>query len=127
MGFWAGAPLGAACGGCAGAAGPSRSPATGASGFSVAAYATVPQALGPLAVHSLFRLEWNSRQATVVGMIGAGGIGQALFQAQQLFFYRRMMAYLLITWFIVLAVDLISDRLRRRIGRRRLALAEILQ
>ncbi len=101
--------------------------ATGASRFSVALYATLPLALGPLAVHGLFRLEWNTRQATVVGMIGAGGIGQALFQAQQLFFYQRMMAYLVITWLIVLAVDLLSDRLRRRLGRNGLALVEILQ
>jgi len=101
--------------------------ATGASRFAVALYASLPLALGPLAVHALFRLEWNTRQATVVGMIGAGGIGQALFQAQQLFFYQRMMAYLLITWLIVLAVDLFSDRMRRRLGRTRLALVEILQ
>ena len=101
--------------------------ATGASRFSIATYATLPLALGPLAVHSLFRLEWNTRQATVVGMIGAGGIGQALFQAQQLFFYQRMMMYLLITWLIVLSVDFLSDRLRRRLGRRNLALVEILQ
>lgn len=101
--------------------------ATGASRFSIATYATLPQALGPLAVHALFRLEWNSRQATVVGMIGAGGIGQALFQAQQLFFYQRMMAYLLITWLIVLLVDLLSEWLRRRVGRRQLALVELLQ
>ena len=51
---------------------------TGASPLAVASYAIVPLAFGPLGVHSLFRLEWNLRQATVVGMIGAGGIGQAL-------------------------------------------------
>jgi phosphonate transport system permease protein len=95
--------------------------ATGASPLAVASYATVPLALGPLGVHSLFRLEWNLRQATVVGMIGAGGIGQALFEAQQLFFYQQMMAYLIITWVIVLAVDRASERTRRRIGWARLA------
>jgi phosphonate transport system permease protein len=89
---------------------------TGASPLAVATYATIPLALGPLAVHSLFRLEWNLRQATVVGMIGAGGIGQALYEAQQLFFYRQMMAYLIITWVIVLAVDRISEWTRKRSG-----------
>ena len=74
----------------------------------------VPLAFGPIGVHSLFRLEWNLRQATVVGMIGAGGIGQALFEAQQLFFYQPMVAYLLITWIIVLAVDRASAWTRRR-------------
>ena len=71
-------------------------------------------ALAPLAVHTLFRLEWNVRQATVVGMIGAGGIGQALYEAQQLFFYQRMMAYLLLTWALVIAVDRSSEWTRRR-------------
>ena len=94
---------------------------TGASGLAVASYATIPLALGPLGVHTLFRLEWNLRQATVVGMIGAGGIGQALFEAQQLFFYRQMMAYLLITWLIVLAVDRASEWTRNRIGWTQLA------
>jgi phosphonate transport system permease protein len=90
--------------------------ATGASPLAVAGYATIPLAFGPIGVHALFRLEWNLRQATVVGMIGAGGIGQALYEAQQLFFYRQMMAYLLITWVVVLAVDRASEWTRRRIG-----------
>jgi len=89
---------------------------TGASTLAVASYATIPLALGPLGVHTLFRLEWNLRQATVVGMIGAGGIGQALFDAQQLFFYRQMIAYLIITWIIVLAVDRASEWTRNSIG-----------
>ena len=99
--------------------------ATGASTVAVASYAVVPLAFGPLGVHALFRLEWNLRQATVVGMIGAGGIGQALFEAQQLFFYQQMMAYLVITWVIVLAVDRASEWTRRRIGWTQLAPEEV--
>jgi len=86
---------------------------TGASPVAVAAYATIPLAMGPLAVHSLFRLEWNLRMATVMGLIGAGGIGQALYEAQQLFFYRQMLAYILITWALVFVVDRASDATRR--------------
>jgi phosphonate transport system permease protein len=89
---------------------------TGASGIAIASYATIPLALPPLGVHTLFRVEWNLRQATVVGMIGAGGLGQALFEAQQLFFYQRMIAYLLITWALVLLVDRASEWTRRRFG-----------
>jgi phosphonate transport system permease protein len=88
--------------------------ATGTSGIAVAAYATVPLALGPLAAHALFRLEWNLRMATVLGLIGAGGIGQALYDAQQLFFYRQMIAWLLVTWALVATVDVASERLRRQ-------------
>ncbi|HVX92156.1 MAG TPA: phosphonate ABC transporter, permease protein PhnE [Xanthobacteraceae bacterium] len=98
---------------------------TGASPLAVASFATVPLSLGPLAVHTLFRLEWNLRQATVVGMIGAGGIGQALFEAQQLFFYRQMIAYLIVTWVIVLLVDRASEWTRKRVGRMRLAPEEV--
>lgn len=88
--------------------------ATGAGRISVAAYSTFPLALGPLAVHSLFRLEWNLRMATVMGLIGAGGIGQALYNAQQLFFYRQMMAWILVTWALVAVVDNVSEATRRR-------------
>jgi phosphonate transport system permease protein len=90
--------------------------ATGATTLSLAAFAAVPLAFSPMMVHSLFRLEWNFRAATVVGMIGAGGIGGALYDAQQLFFYREMLAYIVITWLIVSASDLLGQRLRRRTG-----------
>jgi phosphonate transport system permease protein len=89
---------------------------TGAPRLAVAGFAFVPLALAPVAVHTLFRLEWNVRAATIVGVIGAGGIGQALFNAQQLFFYRQMMAYIVLTWLIVVAVDQASAVLRGRLG-----------
>ncbi|HEX3576816.1 MAG TPA: phosphonate ABC transporter, permease protein PhnE [Rhodopila sp.] len=88
--------------------------AIGASRVAVTAYAVVPTAIAPLAVHALFRLEWNLRMATVMGLIGAGGIGQALYDAQQLFFYRQMMAYVVITWVLVALTDQASGWLRRR-------------
>ena len=90
--------------------------ATGASRLAVACYAILPLASGPMAVHTLFRLEWNLRAATVVGMIGAGGIGEALYNAQQLFFYNQMMAYVLITWAVVMLSDALSGWTRRRLG-----------
>jgi phosphonate transport system permease protein len=98
---------------------------TGASTVAVASFATIPLALAPLSVHTLFRLEWNLRQAAVVGMIGAGGIGQALFEAQQLFFYRQMIAYVFITWALVLAVDRVSAWTRKKIGWMQLAPEEV--
>ncbi|HYK17828.1 MAG TPA: ABC transporter permease subunit [Bryobacteraceae bacterium] len=90
--------------------------ATGARPLAIAGFAYIPLALAPLVVHTLFRLEWNVRAATIVGVIGAGGIGQALFNAQQLFFYRQMTAYILITWLIVAAVDYASGRFRTDLG-----------
>jgi phosphonate transport system permease protein len=86
---------------------------TGGSGIAVASYAHLPMAFAPMMVHSLFRLEWNMRAATVVGMISAGGIGQALFDAQQLFHYQEMMWYLIPTWMLIMSTDLINTRIRK--------------
>jgi phosphonate transport system permease protein len=85
--------------------------ATGAGRIAIATYGGLPLALGPLVEHTLFRLEWNLRTATVVGMIGAGGIGQALFNSQQTFHYHEMLAYVLITWGLVLAGETLGRRL----------------
>ena len=67
-----------------------------------------------MAILTLFRFEWNMRAATVMGIIGAGGIGQALFNAQQLFFYKKMVAYVIITWALVILVDVANSQLRSR-------------
>jgi len=90
--------------------------ATGARPLALAAFAYVPLAAAPLAVHTLFLLEWNFRTATVLGVIGAGGIGQALFNAQQLFFYRQMAAYIAVTWLLVMGMEAASSRLRTNLG-----------
>jgi phosphonate transport system permease protein len=52
--------------------------------------------------------------ATVLGLIGAGGIGQALYDAQQLMFYRQMLTYILITWGLLAALDRLSRPLRQK-------------
>lgn len=88
---------------------------TGASPVVIAAYATLPLALSPLATHLLFRLEWNLRVATVLGLIGAGGIGQALYEAQQLFFYNQVLTYVIVTGSLVLLTDYASARMRARL------------
>ena len=88
--------------------------ATGAPGIVVASYGLMPLAFPPMAIQTLFRFEWNIRAATVVGMIGAGGLGQALYNAQQLFFYDQMLAYLIVTWVLVVVVDLANSQLRKR-------------
>lgn len=88
--------------------------ATGGSTIAITSFALLPGAFAPMTVHTLFRLEWNMRAATIVGMIGAGGIGEALFNAQQLFFYDQMLVYVLITWTMIMATDAINTRLRKR-------------
>src|SRR5258708_1456656 len=86
---------------------------TGGTKIAVASFAHLPLAFAPMIVDGLFRLEWNMRAATVVGMISAGGIGQALFDAQQLFHYKEMVWYLVVTWALVMLTDLINTRVRK--------------
>jgi len=88
--------------------------ATGAPKIAIATFGLLPLAFPPMAVLTLFRFEWNMRAATVMGIIGAGGIGQALFNAQQLFFYKKMVAYVIITWALVILVDVANSQLRNR-------------
>jgi phosphonate transport system permease protein len=88
--------------------------ATGAPRISMAGFGLLPLAFPPMAVLTLFRFEWNMRAATIMGIIGAGGIGQALFNAQQLFFYRKMVAYVIITWVLIILTDLANAEIRRR-------------
>jgi phosphonate transport system permease protein len=88
--------------------------ATGGPRIALAGFGLFPLAFPPMAIHTLFRFEWNIRAATIVGMIGAGGIGGALYNAQQLFFYEQMFAYLLITWALVMLADWANSELRKR-------------
>jgi len=88
--------------------------ATGAPRISIAGLGLFPLAFPPMVVHTLFRLEWNMRASTVVGLIGAGGIGGALYNAQQLMFYDQAFAYLLITWGMVMLMDLGNFWVRKR-------------
>ncbi|MBZ5530903.1 MAG: phosphonate ABC transporter, permease protein PhnE [Acidobacteriia bacterium] len=88
--------------------------ATGGPRVAIAGFGLMPLAFPPMAIHTLFRFEWNIRAATIVGMIGAGGIGGALFNAQQQFFYDQMLAYLLITWVLVMLADWANGQVRKR-------------
>ena len=88
---------------------------TGGARLAIAGFGLMPLAFPPMLVHTLFRFEWNLRAATIVGMIGAGGIGQALFNSQQLMFYDQTLAYVIITWVMVMLVDFANQRLRVRL------------
>jgi phosphonate transport system permease protein len=88
--------------------------ATGGARIAIAGFGLMPLAFPPMAIHTLFRFEWNIRAAAIVGMIGAGGIGQALYNSQQLMFYDQTLAYVLITAVLVLVVDFVNTQLRKR-------------
>lgn len=89
--------------------------AGGASGSAAVAVALVPGALPAMATHVLYRFEWNVRASTVLGLIGAGGLGQAIFNAQQLLFYRQLATYAVCAVLLVLAVDTVATGARKRL------------
>ncbi|HTS84587.1 MAG TPA: phosphonate ABC transporter, permease protein PhnE, partial [Usitatibacter sp.] len=58
--------------------------------------------------------ESNVRSASVVGMVGAGGIGVVLFEAIRSFQYAQTCAVIIIVIVFVTSIDLVSARIRER-------------
>ena len=90
--------------------------ATGASPFEVFRHAILPEVLPDFLSYALFRLDINIRAATVLGLVGAGGIG-TLLQLQRLGNNWRSIGTILIGIIVtVLLVDYVSARLRARLA-----------
>ena len=64
---------------------------------------------------SLLRFEVNVRGATVLGIVGAGGIGEDLIVAIRKFFYSDVSAILLMIVATVMLIDMLSARVRHRL------------
>lgn len=88
--------------------------ATGAHKLVEIAYGVVPQVLPLWLSFTLYRFESNVRSASVVGMVGAGGIGVVLFEVIRGFQYAQTCAVLIILVVSVSLIDLLSARLRNR-------------
>jgi phosphonate transport system permease protein len=87
--------------------------ATGASRLQEVVYGVIPQVLPLWMSFALYRFESNVRSATVLGIIGAGGIGQVMFESIRGFYYPQASAMLIVVVLTVTVVDLISQQLRR--------------
>jgi phosphonate transport system permease protein len=85
---------------------------TGASSLQEVIYGIVPQVIPLWSSYALYRFETNVRSATVLGIIGAGGIGQTLYQSIQSFQYGETAACVLIMIATVMLIDMVSARLR---------------
>ena len=89
--------------------------AHGARPMQVRAFALLPHAW-PDFVSVLFVVfEHNVRAATVLGLVGAGGIGYDMTMAMRLFQFDRLLLIILAIWVLVTILDRLSDALRRRI------------
>jgi phosphonate transport system permease protein len=85
----------------------------GASYVQVIRYAALPQVLASFASFALLRFEINVRGATVLGFVGAGGIGQDLMEAIRKFYYSDVSAILVLIIVVVMTIDIATQYLRR--------------
>jgi len=89
--------------------------ATGASSLQTILFAVVPQALPAWIAATLYRFEVNLRASTILGMVGAGGIGFELYSSMKLFQYQDTAACVIVILALVMSADYLSSRLRARI------------
>jgi phosphonate transport system permease protein len=87
--------------------------ATGAYALEEIVFGVLPQVMPLWISYALYRFESNVRSATVVGMVGAGGIGVILWEVIRGFQYAQTCTVLLMIVVTVTLIDLISSRLRK--------------
>lgn len=87
----------------------------GATASQTIAYAMIPQALPTMLSYTLLYWESNIRAATVLGLVGAGGIGFKIQIAMRLFQYHDLTTYVILLIAMVTAIDRVSAYLRARI------------
>jgi len=89
--------------------------ATGANWAQCTRYAITPQVLPNFLSYTLLRFEINVRGATVIGFVGAGGIGQELYQVISFNYYQEISAVVALIIVGVIVIDLTSELLRHRL------------
>lgn len=87
--------------------------ATGAGPLHEIIYGVLPQVMPLWISFALYRFESNVRSATVVGMVGAGGIGMVLWEIIRGFMYAETCAVMIIVVATVSLIDLVSARIRK--------------
>jgi len=87
--------------------------AVGCNRLQLARYALLPEAANNLLAQLLFMFEYNVRASSIMGFVGAGGIGFYLLGYIQMLQYDRLMTALVATLVVVIAIDQISARVRR--------------
>ena len=86
--------------------------AAGGNWFQEIRFGVLPQVLPNFMSYTFWRIELNVRSATIVGFVGAGGIGHDLFIAIQLLEFPDAGAILLIVVTTIMLIDIVSEKLR---------------
>ena len=89
--------------------------ATGANRLQEVVWGIIPQVAPLWTSYALYRFESNSRSATVLGLIGAGGIGQLLFETLNAFDYHHLSAIIIVIIVAVTLIDILSQAMRGRL------------
>jgi phosphonate transport system permease protein len=89
--------------------------ATGAHWTAAMRYGAVPQILSNFVSYALLRFEINVRGATVMGFVGAGGIGVDLVEAIRKFYYSDVSAILVLIIITVSVIDTVTGLVRHRL------------
>jgi phosphonate transport system permease protein len=79
-------------------------------------FAMLPQVAPNMVSYLLLRFEINVRGASVIGFVGAGGIGQELYLVISQNYYEEISAIIVLIVIVVAMIDLTSDALRRRLS-----------
>lgn len=89
--------------------------ATGASKIQEIIFGVIPQVIPLWTSFTLYRFEANVRSASVLGIVGAGGIGVSLYQSFRSFKYGKVGAILIILIAAVAIIDTVSAKIRQRL------------
>ena len=87
--------------------------ATGARRIPEIIFGVIPQVVPLWSSFALYRLETNVRSMTTLGIVGAGGIGQTLYESIRSFQYAETAAQMIIVIASVVIMDMISASLRK--------------
>ncbi len=88
---------------------------TGASPLKVLVFAIVPQIVPSFVGNNLYILDRNTRMATMLGIVGAGGIGYELQSSFRMFEYPRVSAIIVIIFVTIFIIDMVSSYIRSKI------------
>lgn len=89
---------------------------TGAGLLPVLRYGMLPQVIPGFLSFTVYRWDINVRMATILGLVGGGGIGAMLIEAQQVGAWRKVGTIVVFITLVVWAMDVLSSRARRKVG-----------
>ena len=89
---------------------------SGATKLQIISFGIIPQILPDFVANNLYILDRNIRMATMLGVVGAGGIGYELLSSFRMFEYPRVSAIIIIIFITIFVIDYLSSFIRSKIN-----------